>query len=94
MVGEEFGYSLVDVVPYLDAIFVRSDLLNGSLVPPFETWRRYTRRRHHRKGVIGESDVRRYIADYSVYVQNGLDLEGAMGDVVMDQIRDQKLDLL
>jgi hypothetical protein len=94
MVGEEFGYSLVDVVPYLDAIFVRSDILNGSLVPPFETWRRYTRRVHHGGGGINESDVRSYVADYSVYVQSGLNLEAAMGDVVIEQIRDQKLDLL
>ncbi|CAM9276495.1 unnamed protein product, partial [Ectocarpus fasciculatus] len=36
MVGDEFGYTLVDVVSYLDAIFVRTDLLNGSRVPDFE----------------------------------------------------------
>ena len=42
MAAEEAGYSLVKVVPKLDAFFVRNDLLDdgsGRLVPALETWR-------------------------------------------------------
>ena len=45
MAAEEAGYSLVKVVPKLDAFFVRNDLLDdgsGRLVPALETWRAAT----------------------------------------------------
>ena len=37
-VGEELGYTLVHVVPELDAVLVRSDLLRGVEVHPLEAW--------------------------------------------------------
>ena len=50
LAAEEAGYSLVTVVPKLDAVFVRNDLLDdgsGRLVAAFETWRPATSLRFH-----------------------------------------------
>eukprot|EP01006_Ploeotia_vitrea_P012042 TRINITY_DN32003_c0_g1_i1.p1 TRINITY_DN32003_c0_g1~~TRINITY_DN32003_c0_g1_i1.p1 ORF type:complete len:353 (-),score=35.40 TRINITY_DN32003_c0_g1_i1:118-1176(-) len=38
MVAHEFGYALVQVVPQLDAVFVRRDLLRGLQEPPLSRW--------------------------------------------------------
>lgn len=87
MIGDEFGYALVDVVPYLDAIFVRNDLLNGSSVPEFESWRRFTSLPHHRAGQRSQDEIRKYIVDYAEWTKNGHNIELAQGDIVFEQIR-------
>ncbi|CAM9189693.1 unnamed protein product, partial [Ectocarpus fasciculatus] len=80
MVGDEFGYSLVDIVPYLDAVFVRTDLLNGSAVPDFETWRPFTSKPVHEPAIRTEDDIRKYVVDYAEWSRNGHDILKAMGD--------------
>lgn len=87
MVGEEFGYSLANVVSYLDAIFIRNDLLNGSRVPDFETWRPFTSRPHHLAAQRTTEDIERYIVDYAEWSRNGNNFEMAKGNIVFDQIR-------
>jgi hypothetical protein len=85
LVADEFGYSLVNVVSHLDAIFVRSDLLRGSAVPPFESWRPFTSRPHHAER-RGRADIARYLVDYSAWASNGHDMAGAQGEIVFEQI--------
>jgi hypothetical protein len=91
LVGDEFSYSLVNVVSYLDAIFVRNDLLNGSGVPDFETWRPFTSRPHHPGARRTTEEIGRYIVDYAEWSKNGHIVEKAKGKVVFDQI--EKLDI-
>ena len=87
MVGDEFGYSLVDVVPYLDVIFIRNDLLNGSKIPEFEYWRPLTSRPHHLPNQRSEDEIGKYLVDYQEWIRNGQNFAAASGDVVFDQIR-------
>lgn len=75
MVAERHGYSLVYVVPLLDAFFIRNDLIDdgtGALVPSLETWAHCTRLVHH------ESLRRRRRADifldFEVYLATNGDL--------------------
>lgn len=42
LVADTYGYALVDVVHCLSVVLVRSDLLQGSRVPPLERWRNST----------------------------------------------------
>lgn len=78
LVAAEQGYSLLWVVPSLDAFFIRNDLVDdGSpdIVPPWEWWRPTTGHRIHpplktpaRAGLF---------LDYEVFVQSGGDLSRA-----------------
>lgn len=86
MVGDEFGYALVDVVPHLDAIFVRTDLLNGSSIPEFETWRPFTRKPHHPPSRRSAEEISKYIADYAEWRRNSGDIDSSKGKIVFDQI--------
>ena len=89
MVGDEFGYSIVDVIPYLDAIFVRNDLLNGSKVPPFETWRQMTNISHHIAKRRSEIEILQYLVDYEVWrkTPNNVSVFDFVGINVAEQIR-------
>jgi hypothetical protein len=75
LVAEEAGYSLVTVVPKLDAVFVRNDLLDdgsGRLVPTLETWRPATSLRFHAPLAIPSRTA--LFLDYEVFRQTGGDL--------------------
>jgi len=75
MVAEKHGYSLVTVVPKLDAIFVRNDLLTGSAsawIRPLSYWRDCVELIHH-KPVVLKDRVSMFI-DYAVFQSTGGDL--------------------
>ena len=42
MVGARYGYTLINVVKCLDAIFVRSAMIESCKVPSFQRWKSYT----------------------------------------------------
>jgi hypothetical protein len=46
-VASRWGYSIVNVVPSLDVVLVRSDVLCAGKVAPYESWRRHTGVRMH-----------------------------------------------
>lgn len=69
------GYSLVKVVPKLDAIFVRNDLLDdgsGALVPALETWRPATSLAFH--APLRDPSRVGIFLDYEVWQQTGGDM--------------------
>jgi len=75
LVAEEAGYSLVKVVPKLDAFFVRSDLLDdgsGRLVPALETWRAATSLSFH--APLRDPSRVGIFLDYEVFRRTGGDL--------------------
>jgi hypothetical protein len=75
LVAEEAGYSLVTVVPKLDAFFVRSDLLDdgsGRLVPALETWRAATSLSFH--APLRDPSRVGIFLDYEVFRRTGGDL--------------------
>ena len=75
MAAEEAGYSLVKVVPKLDAFFVRSDLLDdgsGRLVPALETWRAATSLLFH--APLRDPSRVGIFLDYEVFRRTGGDL--------------------
>jgi hypothetical protein len=75
LVAEEAGYSLVAVVPKLDAFFVRNDLLedgSGRLAPELETWRAATSLLFH--APLRDPSRVGIFLDYEVFQRNGGDL--------------------
>ena len=75
MAAEEAGYSLVKVVPKLDAFFVRDDLLDdgsGRLVPALETWRAATSLSFH--APLRDPSRVGIFLDYEVFRRTGGDL--------------------
>jgi len=75
LVAEEAGYSLVTVVPKLDAFFVRNDLLDdgsGRLVPTLETWRPATSLLFH--APLRDPSRVGIFLDYEVWQKTGGDL--------------------
>jgi hypothetical protein len=76
MVAQRHGYSLLWVVKYLDAFFVRNDLIDdgsSQLVSPFSTWRNMTSSGCH-KPVSDSSRLADFI-DYEVYCATDGDLD-------------------
>ena len=75
LVAEEAGYSLVTVVPKLDAFFVRNDLLDdgsGRLAPELETWRAATSLSFH--APLRDPSRVGIFLDYEVFQRTGGDL--------------------
>ena len=75
LAAAEEGYSLVTVVPKLDAVFVRNDLLedgSGTLVPPLETWRAATGVSFH--APLRDPSRIGIFLDYEVWQKTGGDL--------------------
>ena len=75
LVAEEAGYSLVTVVPKLDAFFVRNDLLDdgsGRLAPELETWRAATSLSFH--APLRDPSRVGIFLDYEVFRRTGGDL--------------------
>ena len=75
LAAEEAGYSLVAVVPRLDAVFVRNDLLDdgtGRLVPALETWRSATSLPFH--APLRDPSRVGIFLDYEVFQRTGGDL--------------------
>ena len=74
IVAEQAGYSLLWVVPYLDAFFIRNDLIDdgsGILCFPFEKWKYTT-------GIVCHPPLKhtrksRIFLDYEVYIESGGD---------------------
>jgi hypothetical protein len=76
MVASRHGYSLLWVVPRLDAFFIRTDLIeDGSddVGFPLEKWRDCTELVHH-EPLINRKRVEIFI-DYEVYLASGGDLD-------------------
>jgi hypothetical protein len=76
MVASENGYSLLWVVPFMDAFFIRTDLVDDGtpkLVFPFSKWSSCTSLQFH-KPLKDRSRVDIFI-DYEVYVRSGGDMQ-------------------
>lgn len=76
LVANRRGYSLVSVVPPLDAFFVRNDLIDDEstdLVPPFESWRNCTNLKSHKP--LKNPHRLNLFLDYEVYLTSGESLE-------------------
>lgn len=76
MVASEHGYSLLWVVPQLDAFFIRNDLVDDgteAIVFPLEKWWCCTEIVHH-KPLKREERAKTFI-DYEIYMATGGDLE-------------------
>lgn len=76
MVAEKHGYSLLWVVPPLDAFFIRNDLVDdgtGEIVFPYEKWRDCTEVVCHLP--LRQKEKTKVFVDYEVYVESGGDLE-------------------
>lgn len=89
MVGEEFGYALVDVVTCLDAVFVRKDELRGSSYPSLMSWKDTAIRRIHTK-MHTSVTAKGWVVDYAVWKQRKQMtddiLEGAMEELLEQRI--------
>lgn len=78
LAAAEQGYSLVKVVPGLDAFFVRDDLLDdgsGQLAPPPETWRAATSLRIH--APLRDPARVGIFLDYETFRRSGGDLDAS-----------------
>ena len=76
MVAEKHGYSLLWVIPALDAIFVRNDLIeDGSdqLCFPFKRWKDCTKLVRHLP--LKNKERAKIFIDYEFYSNNGQDSE-------------------
>lgn len=56
LVGDKYGYTLVDVVKKCDAFFVRTDLLGEEKRPSFEKWELFTKKRE-KKPCLTECNI-------------------------------------
>ena len=75
MVAAEGGYSLLWVVPLLDAVFIRNDLIedgSGELAFPLSRWKQATSINHHLR--LKDASRSDFFLDYETYVQSGGDL--------------------
>jgi hypothetical protein len=75
MVAAEGGYSLVWVVPLLDAVFIRNDLLedgSGELAFPLSRWKHATSFNHHLR--LKDASRNDLFLDYETYVQSHGDM--------------------
>ena len=75
MVAAEGGYSLLWVVPLLDAVFIRNDLIedgSGELAFPLSRWKQATSFNHH--PCLKDASRSNLVLDYETYVQSGGDL--------------------
>lgn len=66
LVAEEFGYALVDVVPCLDAVFVRKDELRGSPYPSLMFWKDISICRLHTK-MHTSVTAKGWVVDYAAW---------------------------
>ena len=72
MVASKHGYSLLWVVPALDAFFIRNDLIDdgtGDLAFPLEKWRNCTRLVHHKS--LKNKHRTEIFVDYEVFLESG-----------------------
>lgn len=76
MVAEEAGYSLLWVVPNVDAFFIRTDLIDdgtGNLVFPFEKWKDATSMACHYP--LKDKRKAEIFLDYEVYLASNGDVD-------------------
>jgi hypothetical protein len=76
MVASEHGYSLLWVVPCLDAFFIRNDLIDdasGQIVFPFQKWAYCTNLQLHRR--LKNKERLGIFLDYEKYIASQGDLE-------------------
>ena len=76
LVANRHGYSLLWVVPCLDAFFIRNDLIDdesGQICFPYENWSSCTNRIHHRP--LKRKERTEIFIDYEVYLQTNGDTE-------------------
>lgn len=83
LIAEECGYSIVDVVPKLDVVLVRKDLLTGTRVPNVEHWRRFTQLPIHFPSRANEAP--KYMCAYEIY-QKTRDFATCSGKAVEEQM--------
>ena len=76
LVGEKNGYSLLWVVKYLDAFFIRNDLIedgSDSICFPYEKWINHCNILGHKRSI--ENKLLNEFIDYEVYLESNYNLE-------------------
>lgn len=76
MVAAEHGYSLLWVVPILDAFFIRNDLIDDGtrqLTFPFSKWAGCTNQQNH--APLKSASRANIFIDYEIYVKSGGNIE-------------------
>jgi len=90
LVAQSCGYEVVDVVPDLDIIYVRKDLLKNTRVPPLETWRKFATLPAHSSGRLEE--MSKFLCDFRIWIETK-SYEKCMGEPALKLIKQYNIQL-